>query len=82
MKTLVIAIALCLAGCASLEKMTPEQIEAAAKAKDANVFCATADTLTVDANVLRLNVDKGVVLGEMEVKCGPHSVRITNGGAK
>lgn len=52
-----------LAGCANLnpQAMTPEQLSAAAKSKDANIVCTRTDTVTTDVVVVYVNVDKGVV---------------------
>jgi hypothetical protein len=62
MKYLIVALA--LSGCA----LSPEQINAASKAKDANVVCVHAEGLWGKATTTYMNVDKGVVdLGGVQI---------------
>ena len=72
--TALFCIAYLLSGCAGLG-----EVAAAPGQKDANVTCVTYDTLPMDAAVLHVNIDKGVVEdGELDVKCGANTVKFTN----
>ena len=59
MKTYMFIFLLLVTGCAS---MSPEQINASSKAKDANVVCVYASGLWGEATTVYLNVDKGTVV--------------------
>lgn len=64
MRPLLALILLALPGCMSLTgntAMTKEQIEAAAKSKDAGATCTRVNTPWGPATTVYLNVDKGVV---------------------
>lgn len=79
-------LCLFLSGCASttaMEAMTPEQITAMAKAKDANVVCTQAG-IPVFGTVrnVYVNIDKGVIVnGTMQVDGETCSVTFTNAPA-
>ena len=75
------AIAGILGGCESFgaPRMTPEQLQAAAKDRNASVGCGSYDSLVVDGAVMIVNIDEKVVKnGSLEVKCGANSVSFTN----
>lgn len=74
---LALVAALLLAGCETFghAAMTPDQIAAAAKDKNAAISCGTYDSLTTDVSLTRVNVDKDVPrYGEIKVECGPHTI--------
>ena len=61
---LVVALVLLIAGCTSaLAGMTPEQLAALAKQKDASVTCFSGVYAGAKVNMLFLNADKGVPAG-------------------
>lgn len=78
--SILVASSLLLIGCVGPNpNLTPDQLIADAKKKDATVTCATYDTLPTDVSVMAVNVDKGVVeAGSLEVKCGNNSVSYSN----
>jgi hypothetical protein len=50
-----------LAGCAGMTGMTPEQLEAAGKAKDVSVMCLQANGPWGKGQTIYLNIDKSVI---------------------
>ena len=63
----ILVILTALAGCLSLpanpEKMTPEQLTAWAKDKNANIACATGTNVAGRGNVAYVVIDKGAIQG-------------------
>jgi hypothetical protein len=75
-----------LAGCASLggnPNLTPEQLSAAAKDKNASVACGTGSGPWGKVNTVYVNVDKASLPGAASVAVDAEcKVTITSGGLK
>jgi hypothetical protein len=85
MRGFLILFVLLLAGCwggqtmpVHIDQMTPEQLAAYAKIKDANVMCIIANTPYGQARALFVNVDKGVVPNGMVKVDDQCKAEITN----
>lgn len=82
-KLLAVAVlACCLSGClgATVRELTPEQIAAVAKDKDANVVCTkVTSTLFGTVTNVYVNLDKGVIqTGGIEVSGSTCDVAVMN----
>ena len=58
---LVAVVAFALTGCTGLPGMTPEQLEAAGKAKDVSVVCAMGTGPWGKVQTIYLNIDRTVI---------------------
>jgi hypothetical protein len=61
MKTIAMLPILLLPGCAGLPGMSPEQLEAAGKAKDVSVVCAQGTGPWGKVQTIYLNIDRAVI---------------------
>lgn len=77
----IVTVLLAATGCASMQGMTPEQLEAAAKSKDANAMCTKANSRLVgDVTTVYVNIDKGVITDGALTVSPDCAVTFTNKG--